>query len=77
MQANIFIQVVSFLYRYNPANTSCGLTLKLLRKTPIYTDGNSVVMITTPPGGGGNSASRSLFGGGPGMSGIRSKILCE
>ena len=55
------------------ATTSCGLTLKLLRKTPIYSDGNSVVMVTTPPGGGGNSGARSLFGGGPGMSGIRSK----
>ncbi|XP_071790886.1 probable E3 ubiquitin-protein ligase HECTD4 isoform X2 [Asterias amurensis] len=46
------------------STTSCGLTLKLLRKTPIFTCGNSVVMLTAPPGGNNNSSSRSIFNAG-------------
>ncbi|XP_022104608.1 probable E3 ubiquitin-protein ligase HECTD4 isoform X2 [Acanthaster planci] len=46
------------------STTSCGLTLKLLRKTPIFTCGNSVVMLTAPPGSNSNSSSRSIFNAG-------------
>ncbi|XP_038054835.1 probable E3 ubiquitin-protein ligase HECTD4 isoform X2 [Patiria miniata] len=53
------------------STTSCGLTLKLLRKTPVFTCGNSVVMLTAPPGGNNNSSSRSIFNAGSGLSATR------
>lgn len=55
------------------ANTSCGLPLKMLRKTPIYTCGTYLVMLVPPPGGSGSSATRSLFGGTSGLSSLKSK----
>ena len=55
------------------ATTSCGLTLKLLRKTPIFTCGNNVVMLTAPPGGNNSSSSRSIFNAGSGLSAARSE----
>ncbi|XP_047684314.1 probable E3 ubiquitin-protein ligase HECTD4 isoform X5 [Prionailurus viverrinus] len=57
------------------ANTSCGLPLKMLRKTPIYTCGTYLVMLVPPPGGAGSSATRSLFGGTSGLSSL--KILAS
>uniref|UniRef100_G1PBB4 HECT domain E3 ubiquitin protein ligase 4 n=1 Tax=Myotis lucifugus TaxID=59463 RepID=G1PBB4_MYOLU len=54
------------------ANTSCGLPLKMLRKTPIYTCGTYLVMLVPPPGGSGSSATRSLFGGTSGLSSLKS-----
>lgn len=56
------------------ANTSCGLPLKMLRKTPIYTCGTYLVMLVPPPGGSGSSATRSLFGGSGGLSSLKSKF---
>lgn len=58
-----------------PANTSCGLPLKMLRKTPIYTCGTYLVMLVPPPGGSGSSATRSLFGGTSGLSSLKSKWI--
>ncbi|XP_010602797.2 probable E3 ubiquitin-protein ligase HECTD4 [Fukomys damarensis] len=57
------------------ANTSCGLPLKMLRKTPIYACGTYLVMLVPPPGGSGSSATRSLFGGTSGLSSL--KILAS
>ncbi|KAG8597816.1 hypothetical protein GDO81_002399 [Engystomops pustulosus] len=57
------------------ANTSCGLPLKMLRKTPMYTCGTYLVLIVPPPGGSGSSATRSLFGGTSGLSSL--KILAS
>uniref|UniRef100_A0A8C3KPQ2 HECT domain E3 ubiquitin protein ligase 4 n=1 Tax=Calidris pygmaea TaxID=425635 RepID=A0A8C3KPQ2_9CHAR len=57
------------------ANTSCGLPLKVLRKTPIYTCGTYLVMLVPPPGGSGSSATRSLFGGTSALSSL--KILAS
>ncbi|XP_040202102.1 probable E3 ubiquitin-protein ligase HECTD4 isoform X1 [Rana temporaria] len=57
------------------ANTSCGLPLKMLRKTPMYTCGTYLVLIVPPPGGSGSSATRSLFGGTTGLSSL--KILAS
>ncbi|XP_074742897.1 putative E3 ubiquitin-protein ligase HECTD4 isoform X5 [Strix uralensis] len=57
------------------ANTSCGLPLKMLRKTPIYTCGTYLVMLVPPPGGSGSSATRSLFGGTSALSSL--KILAS
>ncbi|XP_078523549.1 putative E3 ubiquitin-protein ligase HECTD4 isoform X2 [Lissotriton helveticus] len=53
------------------ANTSCGLPLKMLRKTPMYTCGTYLVMLIPPPGGSGSSATRSLFGGTSGLSSLK------
>ncbi|MEE6503851.1 hypothetical protein FKM82_004993 [Ascaphus truei] len=53
------------------ANTSCGLPLKMLRKTPMYTCGTYLVLIVPPPGGSGSSATRSLFGGTSGLSSLK------
>ncbi|XP_074868487.1 putative E3 ubiquitin-protein ligase HECTD4 isoform X2 [Carettochelys insculpta] len=57
------------------ANTSCGLPLKMLRKTPMYACGTYLVMLVPPPGGSGSSATRSLFGGTSGLSSL--KILAS
>ncbi|XP_053555727.1 probable E3 ubiquitin-protein ligase HECTD4 [Bombina bombina] len=57
------------------ANTSCGLPLKTLRKTPMYTCGTYLVLLVPPPGGSGSSATRSLFGGTSGLSSL--KILAS
>ncbi|KAM6340042.1 LOW QUALITY PROTEIN: putative E3 ubiquitin-protein ligase HECTD4 [Alca torda] len=57
------------------ANTSCGLPLKVLRRTPIYTCGTYLVMLVPPPGGSGSSATRSLFGGTSALSSL--KILAS
>lgn len=56
------------------ANTSCGLPLKMLRKTPMYTCGTYLVLIVPPPGGSGSSATRSLFGGTSGLSSLKSML---
>lgn len=56
------------------ANTSCGLPLKMLRKTPIYTCGTYLVMLIPPPGGSGSSATRSLFGGSSSLSSLKSEF---
>ncbi|XP_030356541.1 probable E3 ubiquitin-protein ligase HECTD4 isoform X4 [Strigops habroptila] len=63
------------LMRKEAANTSCGLPLKMLRKTPIYTCGTYLVMLVPPPGGSGSSATRSLFGGTSALSSL--KILAS
>lgn len=68
----IFYSPFSFLLS---ANTSCGLPLKMLRKTPIYTCGTYLVMLVPPPGGSGSSATRSLFGGTSGLSSLKSKQI--
>ncbi|CDQ83254.1 unnamed protein product [Oncorhynchus mykiss] len=52
-------------------NTSCGLPLKTLRKTPMYVCGTSLVMLASPPGVSGSSATRSLFGGTSGLSSLK------
>uniref|UniRef100_A0A3B4BE60 HECT domain-containing protein n=1 Tax=Periophthalmus magnuspinnatus TaxID=409849 RepID=A0A3B4BE60_9GOBI len=41
-------------------NTSCGLPLKTLRRTPMYVCGTYLVMLVSPPGVSGSSATRSL-----------------
>ncbi|KAH0625638.1 hypothetical protein JD844_015228 [Phrynosoma platyrhinos] len=69
-----FLQLLSF-FSFPAANTSCGLPLKMLRKTPIYTCGTYLVMLVPPPGGSGSSATRSLFGGTSGLSSL--KILAS
>lgn len=53
------------------ANTSCGLTLKTLLKTPIYCDGSTVVILTSVPGGSSSNAARSLFGSGTSLASLR------
>ncbi|XP_077866440.1 putative E3 ubiquitin-protein ligase HECTD4 [Saccoglossus kowalevskii] len=55
----------------DPSTTTVGLTLKVLRKTPIYSCGNSIVLVTAPPGGNSNTTARSLFGSNSGVSGMR------
>ncbi|KAK6968629.1 E3 ubiquitin-protein ligase HECTD4 [Biomphalaria glabrata] len=52
-------------------STSCGVQLKTLVKTPLYCDGNHVVMLTLPPGVAPGGAGRSLFGGGGPISSMR------
>ncbi|TKS78950.1 putative E3 ubiquitin-protein ligase HECTD4 [Collichthys lucidus] len=56
-------------------NTSCGLPLKTLRKTPMYVCGTYLVMLVSPPGVSGSSATRSLFGGTSSLSSL--KILAS
>ncbi|XP_056457694.1 probable E3 ubiquitin-protein ligase HECTD4 isoform X1 [Gadus chalcogrammus] len=56
-------------------NTSCGLPLKTLRRTPMYVCGTYLVMLAAPPGVSGSSATRSLFGGTSGLSSL--KILAS
>ncbi|XP_063042342.1 probable E3 ubiquitin-protein ligase HECTD4 isoform X2 [Engraulis encrasicolus] len=56
-------------------NTSCGLPLKTLRKTPMYVCGTYLVMVAPAPGVAGSSATRSLFGGTSGLSSL--KILAS
>ncbi|XP_061115937.1 probable E3 ubiquitin-protein ligase HECTD4 isoform X3 [Conger conger] len=56
-------------------NTSCGLSLKTLRKTPMLVCGTFLVMLASPPGVSGSSATRSLFGGSSGLSSL--KILAS
>uniref|UniRef100_A0A671K5X4 Probable E3 ubiquitin-protein ligase HECTD4 n=1 Tax=Sinocyclocheilus anshuiensis TaxID=1608454 RepID=A0A671K5X4_9TELE len=56
-------------------NTSCGLSIKALRKTPMYVCGTYLVMLTPAPGVAGSSATRSLFGGSSGLSSL--KILAS
>ncbi|KAJ3603715.1 hypothetical protein NHX12_028456 [Muraenolepis orangiensis] len=56
-------------------NTSCGLPLKTLRRTPMYVCGTYLVMLAAPPGVSGSSATRSLFGGSSGLSSL--KILAS
>ncbi|XP_048853239.1 probable E3 ubiquitin-protein ligase HECTD4 isoform X2 [Brienomyrus brachyistius] len=56
-------------------NTSCGLPLKTLRRTPMYVCGTYLVMLASPPGVSGSSATRSLFGGSSGLSSL--KILAS
>ncbi|XP_078681858.1 putative E3 ubiquitin-protein ligase HECTD4 [Branchiostoma floridae x Branchiostoma belcheri] len=51
--------------------SSCGLSLKLLRRTPIYTCGSTLVMLTAPPGSSSSTAARSLFGSGTSLSSLR------
>ncbi|TRY90504.1 hypothetical protein DNTS_002641, partial [Danionella cerebrum] len=56
-------------------NTSCGLSIRTLRKTPMYVCGTSLVMLVPTPGVSGGSATRSLFGGSSGISSL--KILAS
>ncbi|ROL42235.1 putative E3 ubiquitin-protein ligase HECTD4 [Anabarilius grahami] len=56
-------------------NTSCGLSIKTLRKTPMYVCGTYLVMLAPTPGVAGSSATRSLFGGSSGLSSL--KILAS
>ncbi|KAK7934210.1 hypothetical protein WMY93_005106 [Mugilogobius chulae] len=56
-------------------NTSCGLPLKTLRRTPMYVCGTYLVMLVSPPGVSGSSATRSLFGGTSSLSSL--KILAS
>lgn len=66
-----------FLQRLSPfsiaVNTSCGLPLKTLRRTPMYVCGTYLVMLASPPGVSGSSATRSLFGGSSGLSSLKSE----
>ncbi|XP_071497133.1 probable E3 ubiquitin-protein ligase HECTD4 [Diadema antillarum] len=57
--------------REEVSTTSSGLTLKLLRRSPIYCCGSSVVVVTAPPGGSASTANRSLFSTTAGLSGLR------
>ncbi|XP_005729506.1 probable E3 ubiquitin-protein ligase HECTD4 isoform X5 [Pundamilia nyererei] len=59
----------------NAVNTSCGLPLKTLRRTPMYVCGTYLVMLVSPPGVSGSSATRSLFGGTSSLSSL--KILAS
>ncbi|XP_062874264.1 probable E3 ubiquitin-protein ligase HECTD4 isoform X2 [Trichomycterus rosablanca] len=52
-------------------NASCGLPLKILRKTPMFVCGTYLVMLASPPGAAGNSATRSLFGGSSSFSSMK------
>lgn len=44
-------------------STSCGVNLRTLMRTPIFSDGNHIVLLTLTPGTAPGGASRSLFGG--------------
>ncbi|XP_048467693.1 probable E3 ubiquitin-protein ligase HECTD4 [Rhincodon typus] len=72
---SVFMDVFELMccsqYILEAANTSCGLPLKTLRKTPMYTCGTYLVMLSAPPGGSGSSATRSLFGGTSGLSSLK------
>ncbi|KAG7264886.1 hypothetical protein CRUP_007325, partial [Coryphaenoides rupestris] len=52
-------------------NTSCGLPMKTLRRTPMYVCGTYLVMLAAAPGVSGSSATRSLFGGTSGLSSLK------
>ncbi|XP_055995500.1 probable E3 ubiquitin-protein ligase HECTD4 isoform X2 [Ostrea edulis] len=53
-------------------NTSCSISLKNLMRTPVFCDGTTVVLLTSPVGSStSTSTTRSLFGGGSGLSGLR------
>lgn len=54
-------------------NTSCGLPLKTLRRTPMYVCGTYLVMVASAPGVSGSSATRSLFGGTSGLSSLKGR----
>ena len=56
------------------ANTSCGLPLKTLLRTPIFCDGTTVVLLAAVPGGSTSGVARSLFGGGTGLASLRCKL---
>lgn len=56
-------------------NTSCGLPIKTLRKSPMYVCGSYLVILAPAPGVAGGSATRSLFGGSSGLSSL--KILAS
>ncbi|KAK3804042.1 hypothetical protein RRG08_062412 [Elysia crispata] len=53
-------------------STSCGVNLRTLIRTPIFSDGNHIVLLTLTPGTAPGGASRSLFGGGGPISSLRS-----
>ncbi|XP_063396384.1 probable E3 ubiquitin-protein ligase HECTD4 [Mytilus trossulus] len=58
-------------------STSCGISLKNLVKTPVTCDGSHVLFLTSISGGATtSSASRGLFGGGPGLTGLRTLGSC-
>lgn len=73
----MWIEILSadtFLFNsFIAVNTSCGLPLKTLRKTPMYVCGTYLVMLVSPPGVSGSSATRSLFGGTSSLSSLKSK----
>lgn len=55
-------------------STSCSVSMKNLTKTPIFCDGSTLVLLTSPAGASNStSTTRSLFGGGGGLSGLRCK----
>lgn len=62
-----------FVFLALVVNTSCGLSIKTLRKTPMYVCGTYLVMLAPTPGVAGSSATRSLFGGSSGLSSLKSK----
>ncbi|MGH0151603.1 UNVERIFIED_CONTAM: hypothetical protein FKN15_020765 [Acipenser sinensis] len=73
---SVFMDVFQLTVRATCAvNTSCGIPLKTLRRTPMYTCGTYLVMLVSPPGVSGSSATRSLFGGASGLSSL--KILAS
>ncbi|XP_014672194.1 PREDICTED: uncharacterized protein LOC106812745 [Priapulus caudatus] len=57
------------------SSTSCGIAMKTLMKAPIFTDGSLVVVLTPVPGTANQSATRSLFGSGSGLAGLRSLAI--
>lgn len=73
MVIEIFFGATSLSNSLIAVNTSCGLPLKTLRKTPMYVCGTYLVMLVSPPGVSGSSATRSLFGGTSSLSSLKSK----
>lgn len=71
--SQIFLVKTSVWTPLLAVNTSCGLPLKTLRKTPMYVCGTYLVMLVSPPGVSGSSATRSLFGGTSSLSSLKSK----
>ncbi|XP_052243277.1 probable E3 ubiquitin-protein ligase HECTD4 isoform X2 [Dreissena polymorpha] len=51
--------------------TSCGLALKVLVKTPVFTEGSHLILLTSLPGASAGSAARSPFGSVGALSSIR------
>ncbi|XP_013380029.1 probable E3 ubiquitin-protein ligase HECTD4 isoform X2 [Lingula anatina] len=52
-------------------NTSIGVPVKTLVRTPVYCDGTTVVWLNPIPGSNNSSAARSLFGSGGALGGLR------
>ncbi|XP_062590799.1 probable E3 ubiquitin-protein ligase HECTD4 isoform X2 [Saccostrea cucullata] len=53
-------------------STSCSILMKNLMKSPVFCDGTTLVLLTSPAGASNStSTTRSLFGGGGSLSGLR------